>query len=292
MQGSQFRWRKFCSGMTDIQFHRGPDAEGQKILSSGDTQVALGHRRLSIIDLAGGSQPMANEDGTVWIAYNGEIYNHLALRSELESQGHRYKTHSDTETIIHAYEQWGPQCVNRLRGMFAFVIWDSRRHRLFAARDRMGIKPFYYAVQGKTFLCASEIKGILASQLQEAKLKRASLPELMTFGYLAGAETLFEGVKTLLPGHWLIWEDGQIRTESYWDVPLPAEEGHSSSEEEFTRQFRELFEGIGADAFDERCAARNFSQWRAGFECHRGDHGKANGRPVDDFFSRLRVKIL
>jgi asparagine synthase (glutamine-hydrolysing) len=228
--------------MTDIQFHRGPDAEGQKILSSGDTQVALGHRRLSIIDLAGGSQPMANEDGTVWITYNGEIYNHLELRSELESQGHRYKTHSDTETIIHAYEQWGPQCVNRLRGMFAFVIWDSRRHRLFAARDRMGIKPFYYAVQGKTFLCASEIKGILASQLQEAKLKRASLPELMTFGYLAGAETLFEGVKTLLPGHWLIWEDGQIRTESYWDVPLPAEEGHSSSEEEFTRQFRELFE--------------------------------------------------
>ena len=228
--------------MTDIQVHRGPDGEGQKIFSGEGSQVALGHRRLSIIDLAGGSQPMANEDETVWITYNGEIYNHLELRTELEARGHRYKTNSDTETIVHAYEEWGPECVNRFSGMFAFAIWDSRHRRFFAARDRLGIKPFYYTTQGDTFLCASEIKGILASDLHEAKLNRFSLPELMTFGYLAGEETLFEGIQTLLPGHWLIWEDGQLRTQPYWDVPLPAEATSCLDEDTLIRQFTDLFE--------------------------------------------------
>src|SRR5690606_1004474 len=120
-------------------------------------------RRLSIIDVAGGRQPMSNEDGSIWITYNGEIYNHLELRRDLEARGHRYRTHADTETIVHAYEEWGDTCVTRLRGMFAFAIWDTRRRRLLLARDRLGIKPLYYARRGDTLLFGSEIKAILAS---------------------------------------------------------------------------------------------------------------------------------
>jgi asparagine synthase (glutamine-hydrolysing) len=204
--------------------------------------VALGHRRLSIIDLAGGSQPMTNEDQTIWITYNGEIYNHLDLRQQLEARGHRYKNNSDTETIVHAYEEWGPECVTRLRGMFAFVIWDSQRQRLFAARDRMGIKPFYYFFNEETFVCGSEIKAILASRLHEAKLNKSRVPELMTFGYLAGEETLFEGIRTLPPGNWLLWERGKLTTRAYWDVPLPDMADQGGSEVEFVERFTQIFE--------------------------------------------------
>ncbi len=144
--------------MTSCIAHRGPDAEGFKQLGA----AALGHRRLSIIDLSGGAQPLCNEDETVWIAFNGEIYNFPELRVELENKGHKFRTHSDTETIVHAYEEWGEECPQKLRGMFAFAIFDSKTQTLFLARDRLGKKPLLYANTGKEFVFASEFQAILA----------------------------------------------------------------------------------------------------------------------------------
>src|SRR5256885_7484280 len=144
--------------MCDCIRHRGPDDEGFHV----DGGCAIGMRRLSIIDLATGHQPISNEDGTVWIVFNGEIYNHLEVRQQLQARGHRYTTNSDTETIVHAYEEYGRDCVHHLRGMFAFAIWDTRLRRLFIARDRLGIKPLYYRVTPENFLFGSEVKAILA----------------------------------------------------------------------------------------------------------------------------------
>src|SRR5438445_3672612 len=156
-----FRSQRAVEAALDAQRHRGPDAEG--VWSDGI--CALGHRRLSIIDLsAAGRQPLSNEDGTVWITFNGEIYNFQALRGELEGLGHGFRTQTDTEVIVHAYEQWGTGCVRRLRGMFAFAVWDQRRRRLFLARDRVGKKPLVYTQQGERFLFASELQGLLAER--------------------------------------------------------------------------------------------------------------------------------
>ncbi|REK22358.1 MAG: asparagine synthase (glutamine-hydrolyzing) [Planctomycetota bacterium] len=228
--------------MNRAQWHRGPDGEGIEVCQAGGVSVALGHRRLSIIDLAGGTQPMSNEDDTVWITYNGEIYNHAELRKELEAKGHRYKTRSDTETIIHAYEEWGSDCVQRLRGMFAFAIWDGNRRELFAVRDRMGIKPFYYVVNDETLLCASEIKGIVSSGRHAAAINRRAVPEFVTFGYIAGEETLFDGVKKLLPGHYLHWKDGQVRTKQYWEIPAEPTFDESKTEADYIDEFTSIFE--------------------------------------------------
>ena len=161
--------------MRDVLAHRGPDAAGL----FADSQAILGHRRLSIVDLASGKQPLANEDETIWISFNGEIYNHADLRRELEGYGHVYRTRSDTESIVHAYEQWGDACVEHLRGMFAFAIWDAPRRRLLLARDRLGVKPLYWAQQGGRLLFASEIKGLLASGWIAARANEAAIPELL-----------------------------------------------------------------------------------------------------------------
>jgi len=228
--------------MNNTLVHRGPDGEGIKVCSEGPLVVGLGHRRLSIIDLACGQQPMSNEDGMIWITYNGEIYNHEELRRQLEARGHCYKTHSDTETILHAFEEWGPACVNYFRGMFAFAIWDGHNRQLFAARDRLGIKPLYYVATDDTLLISSEIKAILSSGRHPTQLNRQSIPEIMTFGYLAGEATLFRGVKTLLPGHSLIWKDGVVETHLYWDVPMPRSTGKEPDEAEYVEEFTSLFE--------------------------------------------------
>ena len=228
--------------MTDVQTHRGPDARGHQIFSKGDLHVGLGHRRLSIIDLTGGIQPMPNEDKLVWVTYNGEIYNHLELRRELISRGHQYRTDSDTETIVHAYEEWGPDCVDRFRGMFAFVIWDVGKQELFAARDKLCIKPLYYVVRGDQLLCASEIKSLFASGLCLPQLNDFRLPELLTFGYLSGNETLFEGVQTLPPGHRMLWSKQGLTVEQYWDIPEVPQEFPATSEADWVGQFTELFE--------------------------------------------------
>jgi asparagine synthase (glutamine-hydrolysing) len=204
--------------MTDVLRHRGPDDHGI-YLSPQEEEIyaGLGHRRLSIVDLAGGHQPMCNEDGTIWITYNGEIYNHQEIRAELEARGHRYSTRSDTETIIHAYEEYGPDCVHKFRGMFAFAIWDNRHKRLFAARDRLGIKPLYYALHNENLLFASEMKALLASQLLFAAVNDQALPEFFTFGQTGDHTTLFRGIYKLMPGHWLIWDGKQFNIQQYWD---------------------------------------------------------------------------
>ena len=227
--------------MNDSLVHRGPDGEGMKLFRRGTTAVGLGHRRLSIIDIEGGGQPMSNEDGTIWITYNGEIYNHVLLRSELAALGHRFRTRCDTEAIIHAYEEWGAECVHRLRGMFAFVIWDHRRQRAFAARDRLGIKPFYYVHRGDMLLCASEVKALLASGWHPAELHWEAVPEHVTLGYLAGDATLFRGIKKLLPGHRLTWEDNKLTVSQYWDVPLPEPRRPAKRRGELVEEFRRLF---------------------------------------------------
>ena len=202
--------------MADVLYHRGPDAAGLWT----DAQAALAHRRLSIVDLAGGHQPLSNEAGGIWVTFNGEIYNHRDLRVQLEAAGHRYRTHSDTETIVHAYEEWGDDCVHHLRGMFAFAIWDAPRRRLLLVRDRLGIKPLYWAHSGDRVVFASEIKAILASGLVAPEANLSVLPQLLATRYVSGAETLFKGVNALLPGHRLVFEADRVTTEGYWDVPL------------------------------------------------------------------------
>src|SRR5947208_7014513 len=187
--------------MRDVLRHRGPDGEGLWV----DGHVGLGFRRLAIIDVEGGAQPMCNEDGSVWIVFNGEIYNHATLRPWLEARGHRYRTRSDTETIVHLYEEEGERCVERLQGMFAFAVWDRTQQRLFLARDRLGIKPLYYACTDRELIFASEIKAILAGGAVSPAFNRAILPEFLANRFVAGAETFFDGVSRLEPGRTLSW---------------------------------------------------------------------------------------
>jgi asparagine synthase (glutamine-hydrolysing) len=201
--------------MRDVLVHRGPDEAGL----FDDGRAALAHRRLSIVDLTTGQQPLSNEDKTVWVSFNGEIYNHADVRRELEPYGHVYRTRSDTETIVHAYEQWGDECVHRFRGMFAFALWDAPQRRLLLVRDRLGIKPLYWSRTGDTLLFASEIKALLASGLIEAAANEAALPEALSTRYVAGDQTLFRGIRKLLPGHLLVFEDGDVKVRQYWDIP-------------------------------------------------------------------------
>ncbi|HVP56428.1 MAG TPA: asparagine synthase (glutamine-hydrolyzing) [Candidatus Eisenbacteria bacterium] len=206
--------------MTDLIVHRGPDASGFYVHG----EVALGHRRLSIIDLTTGGQPMSNEDQSVWIIYNGEIFNHADVRPELEAAGHRYKSHADTETVIHAYEQWGDQSVTRYRGMFAYALWDQKRKQLFCVRDRLGIKPFYYFWNGRLFGFASEIKALLEHPAIGTEFNDTLLPEYLAFGYSSGEETLFAGIRKLMPGHTLTLTCGdqsRLEIKQYWDAPCP-----------------------------------------------------------------------
>ena len=207
--------------MRDVIRHRGPDGEGLWL----DGSVGLGHRRLSIVDVAGGQQPMPNENETVWITYNGEIYNHAELRPGLEASGHRYRTRSDTETIVHLYEEDGERCVERLRGMFSFALWDRSTERLVLARDRLGIKPLYYAVTERELLFASEIKAILAAIPGRPTLNPAAIPEFLASRFLAGEKTFFEGIQKVPPGHTLTWtRAGGPRRRRYWTLPVDVDE--------------------------------------------------------------------
>src|SRR5881296_3822543 len=201
--------------------HRGPDGEG--LWAEGP--VGFGHRRLAIVDVAGGQQPMANEDESCWIVYNGEIYNHAALRPGLEARGHHYRTRSDTETILHLYEEEGERCVERLQGMFAFAVWDRARVRLLLARDRLGIKPLYYARTDRELIFASEIKALLAASPIRAEFNEAVLPEYLATRFVAGEETFFRGIRKLLPGHTLSWSlaDG-FRERRYWRRPVTTDD--------------------------------------------------------------------
>jgi len=218
-QSTSLNGRRVVEHMTDTIRHRGPDDFGY----FDDGCAFLGHRRLSIVDLAGGHQPMCNENGSLWLVYNGEIFNHADLRPALEGAGHRYRNRSDTETIIHSFEQYGAECLQLYRGMFAFALWDQNKRRLFCARDRLGIKPLYYYWDEKLFAFASEIKALLAHPEISPKLNEAVLGEYLAFGYLSGDQTMFQGIRKLMPGHWLELDcsgpSSRVTLRQYWDAP-------------------------------------------------------------------------
>jgi len=202
--------------MTAALRHRGPDGQGV----FADEVAALGHRRLAIIDREGGAQPIANEDGSCWIVFNGEIYNHRQLRRELVARGHTLATSSDTEVIVHLYEDLGDDVVDALRGMFAFALWDTRRRRLLVARDRVGIKPLYYWEHAGGLAFASELRALLAMHEFPARVSPDAVAQYLTFGYVPESHCIFEGVRKLPLGHRLTWEpDRGLRIEPYWSPP-------------------------------------------------------------------------
>jgi asparagine synthase (glutamine-hydrolysing) len=238
-EGQQAVDARLLEAMARSMAHRGPDDQG--ILVAG--HVGLVHRRLSIVDLAGGHQPMQNEDGSNHIVFNGEIYNHADYREGLRARGHVFATHSDTEAIVHLYEEYGERCVDYLRGMFAFAIWNGRARELFVARDRLGVKPLYY-VHGKdgTFFFASEVKALLAANAVRPAMHLAALPEYLANRATSGDTTMFAGVQQLPPGHTLRWKDGKVDIARYWDArPGDVPDLGSRPAAELIDEWRELF---------------------------------------------------
>ena len=229
--------RAVLARMRDTLEHRGPDEAGLFV----EHNVGLGHRRLSIVDLENGQQPMFNEDYSCVIVYNGEVYNHAELRPELIERGYRYKTNCDTETILHLYAEFGEDCVHQLRGMFAFAIWNKNSRELFIARDRLGVKPLYYLhdENGSLFF-GSEIKSILEAHDAKPVLNYSALPDQFANHGTSKDETLFKNIKRLLPGHFMIWKDGSLRVEEYWDISF--EQKHlETSDSDFIEEWSELF---------------------------------------------------
>lgn len=205
--------------MNQAIYHRGPDSDGFHM----DDRIALGFRRLS-----NGEQPIANEDGTYWLVFNGEIFNYRKLERDLALRGHRFRTHSDAEVVVHAYEEWGKQCVRKLRGMFGFAIWDQRNQELFCARDAFGIKPFYYSDQNGTFIFSSEIKAILASGIVKPEVQASAFLNYLTFQYAPSNMTMFKHIHKLEPGHWMsVNATGVHQTGRYWEFTFQPEEGKS-----------------------------------------------------------------
>ncbi len=211
---------------TDVMHHRGPDHSGYFV----DGNTGLGHRRLSIIDLSFGHQPMTNEDGEVIVVYNGEIYNYKEIKGELVSKGHIFRTDCDTEVIVHGYEEWGPDCLQKFNGMFAFVLLDKRHRRLWAVRDRLGIKPVYYYQDKDVFIAASEIKAILKTGLVRSALNENVLDAYFSVGYVPGPETMFKGIRKVLPGHFLLVDTQGVREVEYWDFAAIQEVSADESE--------------------------------------------------------------
>ena len=203
--------------MADAVRHRGPDSGGCHSAPG----IALGVRRLSIVDLVTGDQPLRNEDGTLVLVCNGEVYNAPELRTELEARGHRFGSRSDAEVVLHLYEDDGPECVRRLRGMFAFALWDARRRQLMLARDRLGIKPLYYSPAGDGLCFGSEIKSILASGWFDPALDPLAIRDVFRFGYVIGERTLFTGARRMPPAHYLLYRDGRITQHRYWQLSFP-----------------------------------------------------------------------
>lgn len=219
--------------MCDVIRHRGPDDEGRHVVGN----IGLGMRRLSIIDLVSGAQPIYNEDRSVVIVFNGEIYNHNSLRKVLEQKGHRFITKSDTEAILHAYEEYGPDCVQKLNGMFAFAIWDENKKRLFLARDRIGIKPLYYYFDRNRLVFGSELKSILQHPDVPRKVDAKALDNFLTFEYIPSPLSIFQDIRKLPAGHWLIYQEGQVKVKKYWSLTYKAS---AKNEEELCEELNEL----------------------------------------------------
>jgi asparagine synthase (glutamine-hydrolysing) len=259
LEGKTVRY-KTLEGMCDMLVHRGPDDEGAVFFRDGlpielgkplptgleekNFEVGLGHRRLSIIDLSEAAhQPMANEDGQIWVVYNGEIYNYQGLREQLEKKGHVFKSRSDTEVILHAYEEWGVECLNRFRGMFAFGLWDNRVRRLFLARDRLGKKPLVYSQRNGRFAFASEIKALLQVPWVERRVNPLAIHHYLTYQYIPSPETIFQSINKLPPAHYLLCDSkGHIRVERYWKLDGSAEKKSPSDLEGLSRIIKEKLE--------------------------------------------------
>lgn len=222
--------------MCQVLIHRGPDDEGMYIHGN----IGLGMRRLSIIDLPGGRQPIHNEDETVWIVFNGEVYNYKDLRNNLEKKGHHFYTSTDTETIVHLYEEYGEGCVEYLNGMFAFAIWDARQRKLLLARDRLGIKPLYYWLNDEMIVFGSELKSILQHEEFQREIALEGLDLFLTFRYIPAPYSIFKGVKKLLAGHILVCAEGSTKIKQYWDVDFTIQNHHSESY--YIERFLEIFQ--------------------------------------------------
>ena len=242
--------RAVIKDMADRIIHRGPDDEGYVVTDD----IAMGFRRLSIIDLEGSRQPMQNADGTVTVTFNGEIYNFPELREELEAAGYEFKTHGDTETIVHGYEQWGTGVFERLRGMFAIAIWDDKQKQLVCARDIFGIKPMYYQHDGKRLIYGSEIKSFLAHPRFKKELNREALPQYLCFEYLNDSQTMFKGVHKLLPGHFITFKDGELSIECFYKITYKIDESKSLEE----------WADIIKDTFDESVRAHEIADVEIG----------------------------
>jgi len=200
--------------MLELLTHRGPDDKGVYVQG----RIGLGNTRLSVIDLSGGHQPMSNEDGTIWIVYNGEIYNHRLLREMLEKKGHLFRTNSDTEVIVHLYEENGEHFVEKLKGMFAIAIWDDNHKKLILARDHLGQKPLFYTQVGRDLLFASEIKALLAVSDRQREIDLESLHHYLSLRFIPSPRTMLQGIHKLPPAHLLVFQHGEIRTRRYWHL--------------------------------------------------------------------------
>ncbi len=230
--------RTWLKDMTDAIHYRGPDGEGQWV----DGAVALGHRRLSIIDLATGGQPMADDSGQIWITFNGEIYNFPELKKSLEDLGCVFRTTSDTEVILYAWQEWGEACVERFEGMFAFVLWDKRKKVLFCARDRFGKKPFYYTIQRGRFIFASELTAITKFPDLELSVRPQNLMRYLAYEYVPTPECIFTEVEKLPPSHSLLITEGKVKLRRYWDIPTPDLSLAQRSEEDLACELRSLLD--------------------------------------------------
>jgi len=235
--------------------HRGPDQFGLYVYQDGQSGVGLGSARLSIIDLGGGQQPISNEDETVWIVFNGEIFNYLELREALARDGHRLSTDSDTEVIVHLYEHVGPACVDYLNGQFTFAIWDERTHTLFMARDRLGIRPLYYTLRDGALLFASEVKALLSDPRVSAEIDPVALDQIFTFWSPLSPRTPFQGIQTLPPGHWMLARPkGEIQVERYWE-PSFSEDGTAAKNVEDLESAARRLRHLLVDATELRLRA-------------------------------------
>ncbi len=229
--------------MGDSLRHRGPDGEGEEIQQSVEWGIGLGHTRLSVIDLSpAGKQPMCNEDETIWITYNGEIYNFRELRTELQRNGHRFKSNSDTEVIIHLYEERGVRCLERLNGMFAFAIWDRSEKTLFLARDRIGKKPLHYGLYDGGIVFGSEIKALLKHPKIVREIDLSSLNKYLSYEYVPAPGTIFKSIQKVRPGCFLLYKNGEVKTEKYWDIPLSDHPISYKTEDEYVEELREILE--------------------------------------------------
>ena len=222
--------------MRDVLVHRGPDDSGLFL----EPGIALGHRRLSIVDVTRGHQPMESDNAELCIVYNGEVYNHPTLSADFQARGVQYRTHCDTETVLHAFEAYGARCTEHLRGMFAFAIWHRGRRELFLARDRLGVKPLYYAhTDDGSLYFASEIKALLAADAVQARLNVAALPDYLANHATSGEQTLYAGIKRLLPGHTLRWRNGEVEIEQYWDLDVAPAAMLDGDERTFVQEYRD-----------------------------------------------------